>query len=232
MRTISAIVMVGVCGIWVSAGSANAQVSAGSIGGVVSDSAEAMVQGATVRLQNAATGAVREVPTNETGYYVFMNVLPAVYDMTVTSAGFKAAVRKQVQVQVNQNLRVDVQLEVGEIRQSVEIVASAPMLESTNSKVGTVVETKQVTELPLNGRQFAQLILLTPGALPIALGQSTTFKVQLGAGSYSPVINGQRSRYNNFLLDGAENNDPMFNSYAMNPSVDAIRNSRSSRAAM
>ena len=97
------------------------------------------------------------------------------------------------------------------------------MLESTNSKVGTVVETKQVTELPLNGRQFAQLILLTPGALPIALGQSTTFKVQLGAGSYSPVINGQRSRYNNFLLDGVENNDPMFNSYAMNPSVDAIQ---------
>ena len=202
---------------------ATAQVSAGSIGGVVTDSAQALVQGATVRLQNAATGATREVPTNETGYYVFTNVLPAVYDITVTATGFKAAIRKELQVQVNQNLRVDVQLEVGEVRQSVEITASAPMLESTNSKVGTVVETKQVTELPLNGRQFAQLILLTPGALPIALGQSTTFKVQLGAGSYSPVINGQRSRYNNFLLDGVENNDPMFNSYAMNPSVDAIQ---------
>jgi carboxypeptidase family protein len=222
MRT-STIVMLVVCVIWLSAGMATAQVSAGSIGGVVTDSAQAIVQRATVRLQNVATGVAREVPTNETGYYVFTNVLPAVYDITVTATGFKAAVQKELQVQVNQNLRVDVQLEVGEVRQSVEITATAQLLESTNSKVGTVVETKQVTELPLNGRQFAQLILLTPGALPIALGQSTTFKVQLGAGSYSPVINGQRSRYNNFLLDGVENNDPMFNSYAMNPSVDAIQ---------
>jgi Carboxypeptidase regulatory-like domain len=223
MRAALAVMTIGICSIWMSAKRADAQVSAGSIGGIVSDSAQALVQGATVRLQNAATGAVREVPTNETGYYVFTNVLPAVYDLTVTSRGFKAAVRKELQVQVNQNLRVDVQLEVGEILQSVEITAAAPLLESTNSRVGTVVETKQITELPLNGRQFAQLILLTPGALPIALGQSTTFKVQLGAGSYSPVINGQRSRYNNFLLDGVENNDPMFNSYAMNPSVDAIQ---------
>jgi hypothetical protein len=223
MRTALTLVMLAVCGFWLSPRLANAQVSAGSIGGVVTDSAQAVIQGATVRLQNAATGAIREVPTNETGYYVFTNVMPAVYDITVTTTGFKAAVRRELQVQVNQNLRVDVQLEVGEVRQSVEIIASAPLLESTNSKVGTVVETKQVTELPLNGRQFAQLILLTPGALPIALGQSTAFKVQLGAGSYSPVINGQRSRYNNFLLDGVENNDPMFNSYAMNPSVDAIQ---------
>ena len=77
--------------IWVPVRPANAQVSAGSIGGVVSDSAQAVVQGATVRLQNSATGGVREVPTNETGYYVFTNVLPAVYDITVTSTGFKAA---------------------------------------------------------------------------------------------------------------------------------------------
>ena len=191
MRTVLTIVMTGVCGICLSARLANAQVSAGSIGGVVSDSAQAVVQGATVRLQNTATGATREVPTNETGYYVFTNVMPAVYDIAVTSTGFKAAVQKALQVQVNQNLRVDVQLEVGEVRQSVEITARAPLLESTNSKVGTVIETKQITELPLNGRQFAQLILLTPGALPIALGQSTTFKVQLGAGYSGPQISDQ-----------------------------------------
>src|SRR5579862_6564642 len=87
----------------------------------------------------------------------------------------------------------------------------------------TVIETQQITELPLNGRQFAQLILLTPGALPITIGTATSFKVQLGAGSYAPVISGQRSRYNSFTLDGIENTDPMFNSYAMNPSVDAIQ---------
>ena len=120
MRTSTMVTLV-VCGMWFSASRATAQVSAGSIGGVVTDSAQALVQGATVRLQNTATGATREVPTNETGYYVFANVLPAVYDISVTATGFKSSVRKELQVQVNQNLRVDVQLEVGEVRQSVEL---------------------------------------------------------------------------------------------------------------
>lgn len=201
----------------------SAQVTAGSISGIVTDAGQAVVPKAEVHINNEATGISRTVTTDDAGHYVVTNLLPAVYELTVSARGFKAAVQKGLQLQVNQNLRADVQLEVGEVRQTVEITAGAPLLESVSAKVGTVVETKQVTELPLNGRQFAQLILLTPGALPVALGQSTTFKVQLGAGSYSPVINGQRSRFNNFLLDGAENNDPMFNSYAMNPSVDAIQ---------
>ncbi len=200
-----------------------AQVSAGTISGLVTDAGGAVVPTASVKLRNEATGGVLETLSNDTGYYAFTNVQPAFYEVTVTAKGFKAAIRKGIQLQVNQGLRVDVPLEVGDVIQTVEIQAAAPLLESVNTKIGTVVETKQVTELPLNGRQFAQLILLTPGALPFALGQSTTFKVQLGAGSYSPVINGQRSRYNNFTLDGVENNDPMFNSYAMNPSVDAIQ---------
>src|SRR3954453_21671503 len=200
-----------------------AQLSSGNVSGQVTDSAGAIVPRAQVRIENVATGAARETQTDDAGFFQIPNLLPAVYDLTVRAEGFKIAVRKGVQLQVDQGLRVDVQLELGDVRQRVEIAAEAPLLESESSKVGTVVETKQITELPLNGRQFAQLILLTPGALPLALGQSTSFKVQLGAGSYSPVINGQRSRYNNFLLDGIENNDPMFNSYALNPSGDAIQ---------
>lgn len=215
--------MSSICLLSLGAARLGAQATAGSISGVVTDSGQAVVQNATVQISNEATGASRTLKTDENGYFAFSNLLPAIYQLTVSASGFKAAVQKGLQLQVNQNLRTDVQLQVGEVRQTVEITGGAPLLESVSSKVGTVVETKQVTELPLNGRQFAQLILLTPGALPIALGQSTTFKVQLGAGSYSPVINGQRSRFNNFLLDGAENNDPMFNSYAMNPSVDAIQ---------
>jgi hypothetical protein len=200
-----------------------AQVAAGSISGIVTDRSNASVPNATAQLKNEATGVSRQVTSDDSGYFSFTNLLPAVYELTISGKGFMGAVRKGLVLQVNQGLRVDVQLQLGDVIQTVEIAAEAPLLESINAKVGTVVETKQVTDLPLNGRQFAQLILLTPGALPIALGQSQLFKVQLGAGSYSSVINGQRSRYNSFLLDGVENNDPMFNSYSMNPSVDAIQ---------
>lgn len=199
------------------------QVAAGSISGIVTDRSNATVPNATAQLKNEATGVSREATSDESGYFSFPNLQPAVYELTLSGKGFMGAVRKGLVLQVNQGLRVDVQLQLGDVIQKIEIAAEAPLLESVNAKVGTVVETKQVTDLPLNGRQFAQLILLTPGALPIALGQSQLFKVQLGAGSYSPVINGQRSRYNSFLLDGVENNDPMFNSYSMNPSVDAIQ---------
>ena len=144
------------------------------------------------------------------GIFLFQDVLPAAYEVTISASGFKRSVHKGVQLHVNQGLRLDVQLELGEQSERVEVTSTSALLESVNAKIGTIVETKQITELPLNGRQFAQLILLTPGALPIALGQSRTFKVQLGSASYAPVINGQRSRYQNFLLDGVENNDPIF----------------------
>ena len=202
---------------------ARAQVTAGSISGVVTDPTSAVVSNVTVRLTNEETALSREVNSDQTGFYLFTNVLPAVYDISVSASGFKQLVRKGVQLQVNAGLRVDLQLEVGQVTQTMSVTGAPPLLETTSAKIGTVIETKQITELPLNGRQFAQLLLLTPGALPIALGQSTTLKLQLGAGSYSPVINGQSSRFNNFTLDGVENNDPMFNSYAMNPSVDAIQ---------
>ncbi|HWB96099.1 MAG TPA: hypothetical protein VG672_05340, partial [Bryobacteraceae bacterium] len=141
----------------------------------------------------------------------------------VLAPGFKTAVHTAVELKVGQTLQFDVRLEVGQAAETVTISAEQAQIVEQNARIATVVETRQITELPLNGRQFAQLILLTPGALPVALGQSTSFKVQLGAGSYSPVIAGQRNRFNNFTLDGVENNDPMFNSYAMNPSVDAIQ---------
>jgi hypothetical protein len=209
--------------IFFSAGLIQAQTSSGSVSGLVTDSASASVSNAEVRILNVETGINRETRSDDTGRFSFPNLLPAAYDITASADGFKTTVRKGIQLEVDQGLRIDIQLEVGAMEQKIEVAAESPLLETESAKVGTVVETRHITELPLNGRQFAQLILLTPGALPIALGQSTSFKVQLGAGSYSPVVNGQRSRFNSFSLDGVENNDPMFNSYALNPSVDAIQ---------
>lgn len=201
-----------------------AQGTAGSITGQVTDSSGAPIPQATIRLSSSESGLSREVSASETGIYVFTNVLPASYDLTISANGFKNVVRRDVVLPVNASIRVDISLPIGDVTETINVTeAAAPILETTSAKIGSVVETKQITELPLNGRQFAQLILLTPGAVPVALGQSAAFKVQLGAGSYSPVINGQRSRFNTFSLDGIENNDPMFNSYAINPSVDAIQ---------
>lgn len=201
-----------------------AQGTTGTITGVVTDTSNAVVPNANVRIVDEATSSSREVKTDPNGLYLFTNVVPAFYDISASASGFTTSVQKHVELLVRAGLHVDFQLQVGNVSQTIIVGgAAAPLLETQSAKVGTVVETEQITELPLNGRQFAQLILLTPGALPIALGQSTLFKVQLGAGSFSPVVNGQRSRYNNFSLDGVEDNDPMFNSYAINPSVDAIQ---------
>ncbi|HEY7302994.1 MAG TPA: carboxypeptidase regulatory-like domain-containing protein [Bryobacteraceae bacterium] len=201
-----------------------AQATTGTITGQVTDSSNAVVANADVRITDEATGIGRDIKTNETGFYVFSNMLPAVYDISVSAPGFNTTVQKHLELLVRAGLRADFKLVVGTVSQTLTVTsAAAPLIEAESAKIGTIMEPKQITELPLNGRNFAQLVLLTPGALPIALGQSTLFKVQLGAGSFSPVINGQRSRYNNFTLDGVEDNDPMFNSYALNPSVDAIQ---------
>src|SRR5262245_17218583 len=98
-----------------------AQATAGSVSGVVTDSGQAVVQNATVQITNEATGASRTLRTDENGYFAFTNLLPAIYELTVSASGFKAAVQKGLQLQVNQNLRTDVQLQVGEVRQTVEI---------------------------------------------------------------------------------------------------------------
>jgi hypothetical protein len=212
--------------IWsfTSGGVLSAQQTAGTISGVVSDGAGAVIPSATVTVTNEGTGIERRTTSNETGLYVVSDLLPASYEITVSANGFKRDVAKNVRVVVDQNARLDFHLELGDVTQAVEVHATeAPLLSTVSSKMDTVIEAQQITGLPLNGRQFAQLILLTPGALPITIGTATSFKVQLGAGSYAPVISGQRSRYNSFTLDGIENTDPMFNSYAMNPSVDAIQ---------
>jgi hypothetical protein len=131
-----------------------AQLSASAITGTVSDSAHAVVPGAMVALRNEATGALRETLSDPAGFFSFPNLLPAVYDLTVTAKGFKTTVQRGLELAVDHGLRLDVQLEVGEVRQTVEVAAEPPLLESESSRMSTAVETKQVTELPLNGRQF------------------------------------------------------------------------------
>src|SRR5262245_47160373 len=194
-----------------------AQTTFGTITGVVRDSSGAVLPDATVSITNDKTGFSRQVTTDATGNYLVPSLLPATYTVTTELKGFKKAVNAGVNLLVNQTVRHDVTLEVGEVTQTVEVQAEAPLLQSETSTVGTVIENKQVVELPLNGRSFTELTYLIPGAVR---QQGATFQV---AGGSRVSVSGARAEDNNYTLDGVNNNETFFKAYAVQPSIDAIQ---------
>ena len=118
-------------------------------------------------------------------------------------------------------------MQVGGVQQTVNVTAEAPLLESTGAQLGTVVTQQQIHELPLNGRNFTQLLTLTPGATPVSVGQNSGgAQVQRVGNFVFPAINGQSNRSNSFTLDGVYNNAPFMGTYAVAPSVDALNQFR------
>src|SRR5881409_3841526 len=141
--------------------SASAQATA-TLNGVVRDSSGAVIPQATVTLHNTNTGTDREGLTNDSGLYVFVSVPPGEYVLKVTKDGFTTATQAGLHVVVNQSSTQDFTLRVGSTQQSITVEGSAVNLESANATLGTVIESKQVRDLPLNGRNFTQLLSLTP----------------------------------------------------------------------
>jgi hypothetical protein len=184
-----------------------AQTTAGSISGQVTDPSGAPVVQATITETSQANGEKRNVQTLPDGTYRLPDMLPGTYDVSVSAPGFNTSVSRNLQLLVNSSLLVDFALKIGDVNQRIDVQATAPLLQTDNSTVGEVVDNKQVVDLPLNGRQFTQLILLTPGAAYTESGQQSAFTISLGAGSISPAVNGQNFTYNNYTLDGLENNE-------------------------
>lgn len=146
---------------------ARAQNAYGSIVGVISDESGAVIPGAAVTATNTATNIVHSSETNQSGDYRFLTLPPGSYDVAVEITGFKRSIQSGVVVQVNQSVRLDIGLQVGEVVETVEVIASgAAQLQTTRSTIGTVVSNTEIVELPLNGRDFTQLTLLLPGASP------------------------------------------------------------------
>ncbi len=143
---------------------AAAQVSTGSISGVVKDPSGALVVGAQVTVQNDETGVNQNVKTNASGSFLLSNLPPGTYKLTFQQAGFRTFQKTGIPVLVSQNNSNTVVLEVGETTSSVSVQASSAAVDTTSSTLGEVVEEKQVHDLPLNGRNFTQLLTLTPGA--------------------------------------------------------------------
>src|SRR5438552_12497417 len=193
------------------------------ITGTVSDATGAVMAGAAVTAISAATNQVRRATTNETGNYSLPYLVPGAYDVRVESAGFKVATRKGVELQVGAVARIDFKLEVGEITQQVEVTGGAPLLNTETAALGTVIENRRIVDLPLNGRNYLQLVTLSPNVTTEG-GAGGAGGLQGGARSSTSLsIAGQRLEYNRYTLDGVENTDPNFNSYIIQPSVDALQ---------
>jgi hypothetical protein len=189
----------------------------GTIVGTVVDPSEAVIPKAQITVRNQGTNATREVLTNDDGDFSVPLLTPGVYEVSAEKAGFRRAFYSNVNLNVDQTVRVDFMLQVGRLSEQVIVTESVPLVQTDTSTLGQVIERKQVSELPLNERNFLTFALLVPGGqLPVAGSQNST---QGGAIS----VNGAREQSNDFLLDGVDNNDLYINQYSVLPSVDAIQ---------
>src|SRR5262249_4718365 len=192
------------------------------------DAQGAAVSGATVTVTNTGTGFDQVATSNDLGYYTATALPPGHYRIEVTAKGFQKLVR-QLDLQVAQIAAVDLSLTVGDVTQSITVEAGEPVIDAADSAIGEVVESRQVTELPLNGRNFTQLATLVPGVTRgVPTGSATgasnnaeTFRDgETGGASLS--VNGLRPQNNNFILDGIDNNETLVNTIVFFPPADAI----------
>ena len=201
---------------------ASAQFETASVLGYVRDASGASVPGATVSLVNQETKAMVMVRTNAQGAYEFTDVKIGEYEVLAEGGGFDKSVTAPFTVQVNARQRVDVSLKAGSQNETITVSASAELLETDSSERGQVIGTREVENLPLNGRAYADLAALVPGVRRNILENSTN-----ASRDASFNVNGQRSEFNNFLLDGLDNNaygtsNQGFSNQAIPPSPDAI----------
>jgi hypothetical protein len=193
--------------------------------GTIRDASGTPVSGASITLLNQNTGIQAKTSTDETGGYTFSNVKVGKYTVSAELAGFSRAVASGVQVDVNARQRVDLNLQVGQITDSVTVTDAASALQTDSSEKGQVINTQQITELPLNGRNYSDLALLATNVhkSPIANSFSPSGTPREGAFN----VNGMRSTYNNFLMDGLDNNayspsNQGYSSQVVQPSPDAL----------
>ena len=200
----------------------SAQSTGGRIRGTVSDTSGGAVSGATVTLVNTATNVKREAVASSTGEYLFLEVPVGSYELHLSHPGFKKFLRKDVVVDLNAVVSVDISLQVGGSTETVEVTGEPPVIDTTTTQLGAVVGSREVTELPLNARDTYQLLQLQPG-VQSQLGNDLFY------GSDKPgvvTVNGGRGRSNNYSVNGGDGNDLFANLPAVQPSPDTIEEFR------
>lgn len=207
------------------------QLSTASVNGVVRDPRGAVIPNATVVLRSVDTSVEHRSLTNSSGEYVILNITPGSYTLEASATGFNPQKISQFVLAVDQIATFDFSLAVGSTTQVVTVQAAAAQLDVTSANLGTVIETKQVNDLPLDGRNFTALLQLTPGVVPIMVGQNNGMSgnggfgapVAIGADYAFPAINGQTNRSDYFLMDGLNNYGTLESTYAVPPIIDAIQ---------
>src|SRR5712691_9983409 len=199
-----------------------AQSTGGRILGRVADPTGAVLANVKVTLANEATGISRDAQTNNSGDYVFVEVQPATYELDFEQSGFKKNVRKSVTVEVNQVVTLNMTMQPGGAKEVVEVTSEAPLVDTTSTQLGAVVNDRSVSQLPLNARDTYQLLQLQPG-VQSQVG-SDLFYGSDRAGVVS--VNGGRGRSNNFSVNGGDSNDQFVNLPAVQPTPDSIQEFR------
>jgi len=196
----------------------SAQSTGGRLLGRIADPTGAVLANVKVSLTNEATGVVADTKTNESGDYVFPQVPVGSYRMEFDLMGFKKNVQRGVNVDLNQVVTVNSVLQIGQAQETVDVSSEAPIVDTTSTQLGAVMDSKQVSQLPLNSRDTYQLLQLQPGVQGV--GGSDLFYGSNTAGAVS--VNGGRGRSNNFSVNGGDGNDLFVNGPAIQPSPDSI----------
>ena len=174
------------------------QSSNGRILGTVTDQSGGAVVGASVTVTNVATGVARNLTTDNVGEYNAPNLVPGSYAVHVTSKGFKTVDRRDILLEVAKEIRIDVQLSPGEVSQTVEVTGAAPMVDTTSVTLGGTLSNDTINDLPLNGRNYINLLSLRPGV-----------EQYPGGGAWTQASDGLRVEDQNWVMDGLDNNETM-----------------------
>lgn len=211
---------------------ATAQTDSARLTGTITDAQGAVVANATITVTNVGTGRVQIVQSGSAGEYNFNALPPGTYKLEIKSGSFKT-VTQTITLQVTQVAAANFKLEPGTVSETVEVKSDVPLVESASSNISEVIQGRQVTELPLNGRNFTQLATLVPGVsrgvldgkVSGASGSAETFRYGSSGGA-SLVVNGLRPQSNNYLLDGVDNNESLVNTIIFFPPAEAIQEFR------
>jgi hypothetical protein len=211
------------------AAAAFAQQTTATLTGTVTDPAGAVVANVTITVTHLATNAVREARTDDTGSFTLPFLPAGDYAVSATTSGFQTQKIDRVTLQVQQTARVDIQLRIGNVSETISVEATAVVLQTDTATVGTVIDGAKIVDLPLNGRNFVQLAQLipgvqagTPGSITVRRGRGSIGQQDSPFGSTAMSANGSRDTANRYLIDGVEFMDYDAMTYAFSPSVDSL----------